>query len=156
LGAVVALLTWTYLSSYIFLFGAELNSEFEHQTARDTTAGTPKPLGARGAWSADHVADGTEGEKGNESPVTDRQDANVPAPKVASRPVEPSEHPLLASRVTNRTAQLVGLRKVGMTSSVVATLGLSLLRKRGQGGAGAALLMTAAGLSLLGRPKRDD
>lgn len=39
LSAVVVLLTWLYLSSYALLFGAELNSELEHQTARDTTAG---------------------------------------------------------------------------------------------------------------------
>jgi membrane protein len=56
LGAVVVLLTWLYLSSYILLFGAELNSEFEHQTAQDTTTGAPVALGARGAWVADHVA----------------------------------------------------------------------------------------------------
>ena len=41
IGGVVALLTWVYLSSYIFLFGAELNSEFEHQTAKDTTVRRP-------------------------------------------------------------------------------------------------------------------
>ena len=33
LGAVVILLTWLYLSSYILLFGAELNSELERQAA---------------------------------------------------------------------------------------------------------------------------
>ena len=56
LGAVVALLTWMYLSSYAFIFGAELNSEIEHQTAKDSTTGAPKPLGKRGAWAADNVA----------------------------------------------------------------------------------------------------
>jgi membrane protein len=56
LGAVVVLLTWLYLSSYILLFGAELNAELEHQTAHDTTTGPPAPLGKRGAWVADHVA----------------------------------------------------------------------------------------------------
>lgn len=56
LGAVVALLTWVYLSSYAFIFGAELNSEIEHQTAKDSTTGSPKPLGKRGAWAADNVA----------------------------------------------------------------------------------------------------
>ncbi|MFL6731254.1 MAG: YihY/virulence factor BrkB family protein [Sphingomicrobium sp.] len=56
LGAVVALLTWMYLSAYAFIFGAELNSEIEHQTARDSTTGTPLPLGERGAWAADNVA----------------------------------------------------------------------------------------------------
>lgn len=56
LGAVVALLTWMYLSAYAFLFGAELNSEIEHQTVRDSTTGPPEPIGARGAWAADNVA----------------------------------------------------------------------------------------------------
>jgi len=53
---VVVLLTWVYFSGYALLFGAELNSELEHQTARDTTAGGAQPLGQRGAWAADNVA----------------------------------------------------------------------------------------------------
>jgi membrane protein len=56
LGAVVALLTWMYLSAYAFIFGAELNSEIEHQTAKDSTTGSPRPMGERGAWAADNVA----------------------------------------------------------------------------------------------------
>jgi membrane protein len=56
LGAVVALLTWLYLSAYAFVFGAELNSEIEHQTAKDSTTGVPEPMGERGAWAADNVA----------------------------------------------------------------------------------------------------
>lgn len=56
LAAVVALLTWMYLSAYAFVFGAELNSEIEHQTARDSTTGAPRPIGERGAWAADNVA----------------------------------------------------------------------------------------------------
>ncbi len=55
LGAVIVTLTWLFLSSYALLLGAELNSEFEHQTAHDST-GAGAPLGARGAWVADHVA----------------------------------------------------------------------------------------------------
>ena len=54
--AIVMLLTWMYLSAYVFLFGAELNAELEHQTAKDSTTGRPAPLGKRGAWVADHVA----------------------------------------------------------------------------------------------------
>ena len=56
LGAVVALLTWMYLSAYTFIVGAELNSEMEHQTAKDSTTGSPAPIGERGAWAADNVA----------------------------------------------------------------------------------------------------
>jgi membrane protein len=56
LADVVALLTWMYLSAYAFVFGAELNSEIEHQTAMDSTTGSPVPMGERGAWAADNVA----------------------------------------------------------------------------------------------------
>jgi membrane protein len=44
---------WMWMSAIVVLFGAELNSEIEHQTARDTTIGAEKPLGARGATMAD-------------------------------------------------------------------------------------------------------
>jgi membrane protein len=56
IAAIVMLLTWMYLSAYVFLFGAELNAELEHQTAKDSTTGRPQPVGKRGAWVADHVA----------------------------------------------------------------------------------------------------
>lgn len=59
LSAVVVLLTWLYLSSYVLLCGGELNSELEHQTSKDTTTGPARPLGSRGAWAADHVASGS-------------------------------------------------------------------------------------------------
>ena len=60
LGTIIVLLTWIYLSAYALVFGAELNSEIEHQTAVDSTTGKPQPMGKRGAWAADHVADGNE------------------------------------------------------------------------------------------------
>ncbi|SFQ22209.1 YihY/virulence factor BrkB family protein [Tranquillimonas alkanivorans] len=53
LGGVIILLTWLWLSAFIVLLGAELNSEMEHQTERDTTTGEPRPKGARGAAKAD-------------------------------------------------------------------------------------------------------
>lgn len=55
LGAVIGFMTWTWISSMVVLMGAELNSEIEHQTARDTTVGADKPMGARGAEMADTV-----------------------------------------------------------------------------------------------------
>jgi len=57
-GAVVVLLLWFNLTSYVILMGAELNAEIEHQTARDTTdedARGDKPLGHRDAYVADTV-----------------------------------------------------------------------------------------------------
>ncbi len=70
LGAVVILLFWLYMSFYIVLLGAEINAELELQTAQDTTAGEPRPIGKRGAFVADHVAGGPDGHKRPVSPVT--------------------------------------------------------------------------------------
>ena len=53
LGAAIGLMMWMWMSAVIVLCGAELNAEIEHQTARDSTVGRPKPLGARGAVMAD-------------------------------------------------------------------------------------------------------
>ena len=53
LGAVIGFMFWLWYSMIIVLFGAELNAELEHQTAVDTTTGTPLPPGARGARMAD-------------------------------------------------------------------------------------------------------
>jgi membrane protein len=60
LGALAALQTWLYLSAYVLVMGAELNSEIEHQTARDSTIGPEGPIGKRGAWAADNVATSDE------------------------------------------------------------------------------------------------
>jgi membrane protein len=57
LGAAVGLMTWLWISSIVVLLGAELNAEMEHQTAKDTTTGRPKPIGRRGAHMADTVGD---------------------------------------------------------------------------------------------------
>ncbi|MCG7600030.1 YihY/virulence factor BrkB family protein [Halomonas sp. McH1-25] len=56
LGAVVILLMWFWLSAFIVLMGAELNSEMERQTQHDTTTGDERPMGERGAYAADSVA----------------------------------------------------------------------------------------------------
>jgi len=82
LGAVVALLSWMYLSSYSFIVGAELNSEIEHQTAVDSTTGSPKLMGERGAWAADNVAtDDTVQDRPEEQREGER--LTQAAPKVA-------------------------------------------------------------------------
>jgi len=55
LGAVVGLMVWLWISTIVVLLGAEFNAEIEHQTARDSTVGDEKPLGARGAVMAHTV-----------------------------------------------------------------------------------------------------
>jgi membrane protein len=58
LGAVIGFMTWMWLSIIVVLVGAKLNAEIEHQTARDSTTGRPKPLGLRGATMADTIGPG--------------------------------------------------------------------------------------------------
>ena len=55
LGAVIGFMTWMWLSIIVVLIGAKLNAEIEHQTARDSTSGRPKPLGVRAAKMADTI-----------------------------------------------------------------------------------------------------
>jgi membrane protein len=55
LGAVIGFMIWIWLSTTVILIGAEIDAQMEHQTARDTTLGPAKPLGARGARLADRV-----------------------------------------------------------------------------------------------------
>jgi membrane protein len=67
-GSVVAAVLWllgsvglslyvnyfgNYNKTYGALLGAEINSEAEYQTERDSTTGEPKPMGQRGAVVAD-------------------------------------------------------------------------------------------------------
>jgi membrane protein len=87
LGAVIALLTWMYLSAYVFVIGAELNSEIEHQTAKDSTTGPPRPMGQRGAWAADNVA-------ANVGPEEQVKRANKDAPSLGDAgPPVPTDEP---------------------------------------------------------------
>ncbi|WP_424361838.1 YihY/virulence factor BrkB family protein [Methylocystis parvus] len=55
LGAAIGFMLWMWVSAIVLLTGAELNAEMEHQTAKDTTTGPPRPLGGRGATMADTV-----------------------------------------------------------------------------------------------------
>lgn len=47
LAAVVAFMTWAWLSATALLFGAVLNAETERQTARDATSKPQQPMGGR-------------------------------------------------------------------------------------------------------------
>jgi membrane protein len=57
IAGVIVLMLWLYLTCYLVLLAAEINSETEHQTARDTTVGRPEPMGRRGAEKADSLPD---------------------------------------------------------------------------------------------------
>jgi membrane protein len=60
IAGVIVLMLWLYLTCYLVLLGAEINSETEHQTAQDTTTGEPEPMGVRDATMADSLPDPPE------------------------------------------------------------------------------------------------
>jgi membrane protein len=55
LAAVVVLLLWMFISSFVVLLAGEVNAELELATAHDTTIGEPEQPGHRGAHVADHT-----------------------------------------------------------------------------------------------------
>ncbi|MCP9198549.1 YihY/virulence factor BrkB family protein [Gramella sp. GC03-9] len=54
--AVAIMMLWLFLTAFIVLMGAEINSEMEHQTRHDTTIGKNRPMGERNAYHADRCA----------------------------------------------------------------------------------------------------
>lgn len=56
LGTIMMLLTWPYLTAFAVLLGAELNAELERQTLPDTTTGSGRSIGQRGAVVTDRKA----------------------------------------------------------------------------------------------------
>ncbi len=159
LGAVVVLLTWMYLSSYILLFGAELNSELEHQTAKDTTSGVPLPMGSRGAWVADHLLDeaplaaSTPPDQSTAAKGKDELSESAAGQRREQQAPSPAKD-YVAARATSRLGRLAGLRKVGMLSSALTTFGLALMRRKGKAPQGAMLLATAASFAWLSRDEK--
>lgn len=127
LGAVIVMLTWLYLSSYILVLGAELNSELERQTTAQTTEGASQP--ANKAAAAPAASDS----------------ATSASPASSGRRGE-----LAASRMAARTP---GTGKVGLIASVLSTWGLSMIRGRRRTAGGVALVAAAAALARFGGHK---
>jgi membrane protein len=69
IAGVIVLMLWLYLTCYLVLLGAEINSEAEHQTAQDTTAGDPQPMGDRDAIVADTLPERPEPTKEDRDPT---------------------------------------------------------------------------------------
>ena len=57
IGAVIVLMLWLAVTAFAIILGAEINSELEAQTAKDSTVGHPEPMGTRGAVKADQVGE---------------------------------------------------------------------------------------------------
>ena len=69
IAGVIVLMLWLYLTCFLVLLGAEINSEAEHQTAHDTTEGPPRPMGERGATMADELPDPPVPAKADKNPT---------------------------------------------------------------------------------------
>lgn len=151
LSAVIVLLTWLWLSAYVYLFGAELNSELERQTRRDTTTGAERPMGARGAVAADTVAEGTRA--GEERP-DGGEDAGAGGSTARLRGAgDRRGGPGVATTALGlRTAGRMTGAKPGLAPTLLTAVGLSRLGRGGRG-TGAALVAAGAVLAWAGRKK---
>jgi membrane protein len=69
IAGVIVLMLWLYLTCFLVLLGAEINSEAEHQTAHDTTEGPPRPMGQRDATMADELPNPPEPSKKDKDPT---------------------------------------------------------------------------------------
>ena len=109
-----------YLSSFILLFGAEFNSEIEHQTARDTTR--PPRLRSRSAsaapgrpimWQMGRVTRAAKRERIRSKPLIRRSRARADAAHGSHRDPrrQEHEHPYIAARATNRAASLPACKR---------------------------------------------
>lgn len=83
LSSIVVLMLWLYLTALCVLLGAEINAEIEHQTARDSTVGPPRPLGRRAAEKADSVGPPAEAASAEGDGATDRRGAAAPPARSA-------------------------------------------------------------------------
>ncbi|MFD1950071.1 YihY/virulence factor BrkB family protein [Sphingomonas arantia] len=150
LGAVVVLLTWIWLSSYVLLLGAELNSELEHQTAADTTRGPERAMGARGATVADSVAGGVVASRDVSLGEVAELEVGSGAPVKTGSGVGRA---LVVAGVGSRAARVAGGGKAGMVPTLLVTAGLSCLRRERRAGVGVVLLAAGGGLAWLGRKR---
>ena len=57
IGAVIAMLIWLWISSFLVLYGAALNAQIELRTKKDSTVGPVRPPGRRGAYAADQIVE---------------------------------------------------------------------------------------------------
>jgi membrane protein len=101
LGSVIVLMMWLFVSAIAILLGAEINSELERQSVRDTTTGQPLPRGSRGAYAADSVPGDGRAPAPGASPGTPPDPARAGTRRGSSGQHAPARTP---SKPTPRTA----------------------------------------------------
>ncbi len=136
LGAVVIFLTWLYLSAYVFLIGAELNSEVERQTSRKTQETSPSVPGIVASVAIETSGSGKQAVSGWALSTTTLQKDVATIIGVS------------------RAAPLVGLSHIGLVPAIIAAAGLVALRQEGRARLGWLLLGAGGSLAWLGRAAR--
>ena len=125
LGAVVGFLTWLWLVMIVLIMGGEINSEMEHQTARDTTTGPARPMGQRGAVMADRIGQTYEQKRterdtsGSGPPKRDGSDAGDGrggAPALGTADLADRRPPRTENQKLAGAALLIGLIGVALAS----------------------------------------
>lgn len=142
LGAVVVMLTWLYLSSYVLMFGAEINSEFEKQTK------------AEGLADSTTLARELSGAQASENA---REDQIITPPRLAiggqlAPRVTASD--LGTGQLLAAATRIIGLGRVGIATAALSTIALARLR-RGRVGQGVAILGSAGLVAWLRRARPD-
>ncbi|WP_083982356.1 YihY/virulence factor BrkB family protein [Devosia soli] len=94
LGGLIALLTWIWISVTAVIVGAELNSEAERQTRRDSTTGEDAPLGFRDAVVADTVGQSID-DKDEDDPFAGKSAEWIEGYRAASVAARPAKRPNL-------------------------------------------------------------
>jgi membrane protein len=121
LGAVIGFMMWTWISTTIIILGAELNSEMEHQTARDSTTGPERPMGSRGAAMAD-----TLGKRSDKAGAKEEAEAAKAEPM--RFPGQRDEGPNARPRRPRSTEEPSRAGKVAAVAFSLITIGARLFR----------------------------
>lgn len=145
LGTVVVLLTWLYLSSYILLFGAELNFECE----REAGVEPDRPSDGDAASPLSDASDRREGEISLTPPEEKEKPPRESGPAVGDVLKE-----YASGRLAAKVSHAAGFGKVGMLTSGLAAFGLARVRHGRQPVVGLAILAGAASIAWWRRDRK--
>ena len=155
LGAVVVLLTWMYLSSYVLLFGAEINSAVEDESTGQSGSDATAAPDHQSEPGEKHVAvEGTKADSAGPLLVTRRlpcEGTITQTPIIQTRFTQSWTTNLAIARGGLRMARDARLKDFGKVSSECAALGLLLMRKPGRLPQGLGFVAAAVALAMVAR-----
>ena len=149
LGAVIVLLTWIYLSSYVLLFGAEINATLEHRASGHTNAEPPAAPSDQSSTAM--ASDVREGRVVPDLARTERNHRKRPAQSSISQSFATN---YVLARGGLKIARGIQLENAESVTSECATLGLLLIRKPGRLPQGLGFVVAAVTLAIVARERR--